>query len=132
MKTNTHFRSISLNYSKNEKCLRQNLQRNSKPTFYVQYLLLRNRAVYEIMWKITVKRGRPQVTIWRMRYARWVPKSTNTQTGYVIVISFALQLWWNEHASVLCYTYIACLVIVLTTSSNVIYIYIYIYMYHLL
>jgi len=26
-----------------------------------------NRAVYEIMWKYTVKPDRPQMTVWRMR-----------------------------------------------------------------
>jgi hypothetical protein len=42
-----------------------------------------NRAVYEIMWKNTVEPGRPQVTIWRMRIACWVPKATNTHTHVV-------------------------------------------------
>jgi hypothetical protein len=27
-----------------------------------------NFAVYEIMWKIIVERGRPQMTIWRMHF----------------------------------------------------------------
>jgi hypothetical protein len=36
-------------------------------------------AVYE-MWKNVVERGRPQMTIWRMRVACWVTKSTNTDT----------------------------------------------------
>jgi len=29
-----------------------------------------NRAVNEIMWKDAVERGRPQMTIWHMRFAR--------------------------------------------------------------
>jgi hypothetical protein len=37
-----------------------------------------NRAVYEIMWKNTVERGRPQITIWRMRIACWISKVINT------------------------------------------------------
>jgi len=28
-----------------------------------------NQAVYEIIWKIVVERGKPQMTIWRMRIA---------------------------------------------------------------
>jgi len=36
------------------------------------------RAVYEIMWKNTVQPDRPQMTIWRMRIASWIPKATNT------------------------------------------------------
>jgi hypothetical protein len=35
------------------------------------------RAVYEIMWKNMVQPA-GQMTIWRMRFARWIPKSTNT------------------------------------------------------
>ena len=30
------------------------------------------------MWKNIVGRGRPQMTIWRMRIACWIPKTTNT------------------------------------------------------
>jgi hypothetical protein len=47
----------------------------------VTFLL--NRAVYEIMWKNTVERGRPQMTKWRMRIAYWIPKATNTHTQVV-------------------------------------------------
>jgi len=42
-----------------------------------------NRAFYEIMWKIVVERVRPQMTIWRMRIAWWIPKATNTHTQVV-------------------------------------------------
>ena len=39
-----------------------------------------NRAVYEKMWKNAVEQGRPQMTIWRMRFAFWIPKATDTHT----------------------------------------------------
>jgi hypothetical protein len=39
-----------------------------------------NCAVYEIMWNNIVERGRPQMTIWRMRIACWVVKATYTHT----------------------------------------------------
>ena len=39
-----------------------------------------NRAVYEIMWKNIVEWGRPQLTIWRMRIACWIPKATDTHS----------------------------------------------------
>jgi len=32
------------------------------------------------MWKNIVERDRPQMTIWRMRIACWIPKVTNTHT----------------------------------------------------
>ena len=57
-----------------------------------------NRAVYEIMWKNVVEPEGPQMTTRRMRIACWVPKATNTQSEYVI-----LMLHYT-------YEYIACLV----------------------
>jgi hypothetical protein len=39
---------------------------------------------YEIMWKNIVKPGRPQMTIRRMCIACWVPKATNTHSGYTL------------------------------------------------
>ena len=50
-----------------------------------------NLAFYEMMWKNTVQPDRPQVTIWRMRSACWIPKATNTHSEYVILIAFILQ-----------------------------------------
>jgi hypothetical protein len=49
--------------------------------------------------------------IWRMRIACWIPKATNTNSGYVTHIAFPLQQWLHESASVLCYRYTACIVI---------------------
>ena len=42
-----------------------------------------NRAVYEILWRNIVDRSRPQMTVWRMRIACWIPKATNTHTQVV-------------------------------------------------
>jgi hypothetical protein len=51
------------------------------------------RAVYEIMWKNIVQRGRPQMIIWRMRIACWIPKATNAHTGRVILIALQQKQW---------------------------------------
>ena len=72
-----------------------------KHTFYVQKLFPENHAVYEIMWKNIVERGRPEMTIWRMRFACWIPKATNTHSECVILIAFPRQQWLRERASVL-------------------------------
>jgi len=58
-----------------------------------------------------VDRGKPQMTIWRMRIACWILKATNTHSEYVILIVFPPQQWLHERASMLRYTYIACLVL---------------------
>ena len=57
-----------------------------------------NHEVYEIMWKGTVEPGRPQLTIWRMRVAYWIPKATNARSEYVIFIAFPFQLWLHKCA----------------------------------
>jgi len=38
------------------------------------------------------------MTIWRMRFACWIPKTTNTHSEYVILIAFPLQQWSHERA----------------------------------
>jgi hypothetical protein len=46
-----------------------------------------------------------------MRFACWKTKPTDTHSEYVILIAFQQQQWLRERASMLRYTYIACLVI---------------------
>jgi len=72
------------------------------------------------MYKNTVQPGRPQMTIWYMRIACWIPKATHKHTHthththkhskYLILFTLPLQQWLHERASLLCYAYIACLV----------------------
>jgi hypothetical protein len=62
------------------------------------------------MWKNTEERDRPQMTIRHMRSVCWIPKATNTHTVCVILITFPMQQWLQECASVLRYAYIAWLV----------------------
>jgi hypothetical protein len=62
------------------------------------------------MWKNIVERDRPQMTIWRMRIAFWMPNATNTLSEHVILIAFPQQQWLHERASMSRYTCIACLV----------------------
>jgi hypothetical protein len=65
-----------------------------------------NRAVYEIMWDNIVVHDRPQVTIWRMRFACSVAKATDADLELVILIAFALQKWFHERVPMLYYTYV--------------------------
>ena len=48
-----------------------------------------------------VEKGRPQTTLWRMRIACLMIKATNTDSEYVIFITFFQQQWLHEHPSVL-------------------------------
>jgi len=45
------------------------------------------------MWKNIVERGRPQMAIWRMRIACWIPKAADRHSEYVILIALPLQQW---------------------------------------
>jgi len=69
------------------------------------------------MWR-NVERGRPQITIWRMRIACWIPKATDTHLQYVIRFAFPLQQWLHDRASMLRHTYIACLVLIGSSFTN--------------
>jgi len=63
------------------------------------------------MWRYVVQPVRPQMKIWRLRFAYWIPKATNTHSENVILVALPLQQWLNERAPVSRYTYISCLVI---------------------
>jgi len=76
--------------------------------FYSIIFFFKSRAVYEIMWKNIVGRGRPHKTIRRMRIACWIPKATNTHSHYVTLIAAPPQQSLGESASVLHYACIAC------------------------
>jgi len=40
------------------------------------------------MWKNIVEPERPQMTIWHMSMACWIPEAKNTHSEYVILIAF--------------------------------------------
>jgi hypothetical protein len=42
------------------------------------HFFLENHAFCEIMWKNIVEPGRPQMIIWRMLFACWMPKASDT------------------------------------------------------
>jgi hypothetical protein len=59
-----------------------------KPLILWSLISFENRAIYEIMWKNIVELGRPQMTIWHMHFACWIPEATNTRLDYVILLLF--------------------------------------------
>jgi hypothetical protein len=61
------------------------------------------------MWKNIVQPDRPQMTIWRMRIACWMPEATNTLSEYVNPTAFSMQEWCSERALLLHYMYIVLL-----------------------
>jgi len=65
---------------------------------YSKNFLPENRAFYELIKKKKLQPDRPQMKIWRMRIACWIPKATNIHSQYVILIAFPLQQWLQECA----------------------------------
>jgi hypothetical protein len=58
--------------------------------YSVTFFFFENLAVYEITWKNIVQLSRPQTMRLRMRIARWIPKSTDTPSEYVILAAYPL------------------------------------------
>jgi len=67
-----------------------------------------NIFLFPKSWQNIVKQDMPQMKIWCMRTACWIPKATNTPSWYVIVITFLPQQSLCERASILRYSFIAC------------------------
>ena len=65
---------------------------------------LKNRAIYEIMWKNIVEPIRPQMTILNMSITCWIPKATDTHSEYLPLIAFPLRQWLHERITMLRYT----------------------------
>jgi hypothetical protein len=63
-----------------------------------------NRVLYEKCGKNIVEPGRPQMTKRRMRIACWIPKATNTQSEYVILVAFPLKQLLRERTTILRYS----------------------------
>jgi hypothetical protein len=74
---------------------------NQNIHFMINNFFFENRAVYEIMWKNIVEVDRPQMKIWRIRFACWITEDTNTHSSYVLRMAFPHQQWLGERASIL-------------------------------
>jgi len=57
------------------------------------------------MWKNVAEPDRPQMTIWRMRVAWWIPKATDTHSEYVVLIAFPLHQRPHDSISMLRYVH---------------------------
>jgi len=87
MKTDVHFWSYLAQFFLELETFQINILEKIT-THFVISIFFENRVVYEIMWKNIIDRGRPQMTIWRMRIACWITKVTNTLSCCVILTAF--------------------------------------------
>jgi hypothetical protein len=105
------FYHISLSPSQNEKCYKDVEKIKTHFVFSNIFPPRKSCCLWDNIEKYSTAR---QVTddniIWRVRFACWIPKATNTHSQYVILIAFPRKQWLRERAWILRYTYIACLV----------------------
>jgi len=57
---------------------------------FINFFFRKSCRLWEIVEKNIVERGRPQMTIWRMRTACWMPSATNIHPKYVTLLAFPL------------------------------------------
>jgi len=119
MKTNIYiFDHFSLISAWNQKCFRQNCRENKNKRFCLIYICFEDRDVYEILWANILQPGRPRMSIRYMRIACCITKATHTVTLRNIYC-FSMQLLFQESASILCYTYISVLLLLLSLAPQI-------------
>jgi hypothetical protein len=78
-----------------------------------------------------------------MRFARCIPKATNTHSQYILLIAVPQQRWLHKSVSFLCHMYLACPVVIIiplqdltdigvnesAELNTLIYIYIFVYLF---
>ena len=84
---------------------------NTKTRFIFNIFFFENSAVCVTVWKNIIGPVKPQMTLWCVCVciACWIPTATNLEC--VTIIVSPLQQWLHECASMLRYTYTACLLL---------------------
>jgi hypothetical protein len=118
MTTNIHFLSYLVQFFLEWNMFQTNAVEKMETYILCSVTFFRKSCLYEIMWKKFAERGGPQMIIWRMRIACWIPKATNTHSQYVILITFPPQQRLHERASMWRYTHIACVVSIRSEILN--------------
>ena len=83
---------------------------NKNTHFMFNNFLFENRAAYEIMCKNIVERGRPRITIWRIRIACWTAKARDIHSEYVKLLHFLCNSGCTKAPYSYVFTYTVCLV----------------------
>ena len=107
MKTNIHFLSYLAHFFIDWEMFQTKIVDKIKTHILcsVTFFFFENRAVYETMLKNIVKAGRPQKTIWCMRFARLIPETTNTLSEYVTHCFSTATIVARTHLSVTSYVH---------------------------
>jgi hypothetical protein len=76
MKTSIHFSSYLAHFFLEWAMFQKKPVEKITTHVLFKKILFESNTVYEATWKNIVEPGRPQMTIWRLRIARWVSKCT--------------------------------------------------------
>jgi hypothetical protein len=87
-----------------------NLRRKSKQLFLITFLRKLFYSWDNVETYGTAGQATGDNIIQHMNIACWITKATDTRSWCVILPDFPLQQWLHERASILRYTYIACVV----------------------
>ena len=121
-KTNAHFLSHLAQFYKEWEMFQTKVVGKFKtPISCTITFFFENRAFYEIMWKNIVELDKPQMTIWGMRIACWLPKATNTlkkyNTYYFSTATMVAQTGLGVTLHVLC---LSCCLLSLSTGTQLV------------
>jgi hypothetical protein len=72
------------------------------------HFVFSNFNFFFIVWKHITELDLPQMTIWRMHIACWIPKAKNILSEYAIITAFPLQRRLHARPSMSRYMCIAC------------------------
>ena len=78
MKSNKHFWSYLAQFFLEWEMFQKKIVEEIKTCNLCSIIFFLKSAFYEIMWKNIVQQGRPETTIWRMRIAISITKTTDT------------------------------------------------------
>jgi len=95
MKTYTRFWSFLAQFFLKNRNVSDQICRGIQNTHFMLNNIFYNRVVYGICEK-KEQPDRPQMTIWRMRTACWIPSATIKHSDYVILTAFPLQQLLHE------------------------------------
>jgi len=96
VKTEIKFWSTSRSVLLRTKNMSDKICRETRKTHFV-FNNCFNRTVYDIMWKNIVEWGSPQMTIWCMHVACWMPKATNTRAVCVSILYVHCLLFLTDN-----------------------------------
>jgi hypothetical protein len=68
--------------------------RENQNTHFMFNNFFENPGIHDIMWKNMVQPDRPQTAIWRMRFACWVTKVTDTHS-VILFPSYVIKSVWS-------------------------------------